>query len=231
MRIATQPIGSTDLLEPGGNKVFSLSGLPKGQATNSLHALFKIAQANLAIANAIYPTSEHGLPWASWLGTFDQETPTRESGYALYDSVELAGEVGLYEHIEADPDLEILYTGACAWEVRGVDAVARRRSNGQYVICEAKGTERSLASSPLYYLHQTQHKGRQLTWEWCWKSPVDMADHPTTAQAFLEMLEPMLNGNIERLLVVSRVARVRGVGRTGYATTARVIYREADLNK
>ena len=206
------------------------SGPPQGQAANPLYALMQIARANAAIARTSLPTASDGLPWAPWMGAFESEAPPQESHPARYDSIELAGEAGLYGHIEADPDLEILYTGACAWEVRGIDAIARRRSTGRYLICEAKGSERALSGSPLAYLHHTRHKGRQLTWEWCWKSVVDMADFPTTAQAFLELLGPMLNGEVERLLVVSRVAWVDGELAGGYGVVERCVFLEAELN-
>lgn len=196
------------------------------ESSNPILELIAVARENLVIANTHLPFAESGLPLAPWTNTFaTRPFPKTPEGKPLYDTVEFAGEAGLYEVLAASPELEVLITGALAWQVRGIDAIARHRRTGSYVICEAKGTQNPVAASPLTYLHTTHHKGRQLSPEWCWKSLVDMADHPTTALAFMHLLEPLLHGRYERLLAVTQV-----VGRRrGYQATTRRIFAEAEL--
>lgn len=195
-------------------------------AVNPLHALCLIAVRNLIIARNTLPMNNDGLPLAPWLGSFAAAPfPVAPDGATLYDSVEFAGEAALYRHLNADPDLEILLTGAVVWQLRGIDAIVRRKSDGVFILCEAKGSSRPLAASPLTYLPETKTKGRQLGWQWCWNSLVDMAEHPATAAAFLVLLQPMLNGRVERLLTITRAARENG----GWRCAETRVYPEAQL--
>lgn len=183
---------------------------------------------NLRIATKTLITNDGGLPLAPWSGSFPTTSvPSGGDGQVVYDSVELAGEAGLYAALEADEELEVLLTGALAWQLHGIDAIARIRSSGIYVICEAKGTQAPVTQSPLNYLHRTRHKGRQLSREWCWKSLIDMADYPSTALAFLTLLEPMLDGRYERLMSITHVRRQD----RGFTTQERHLYREAGLQE
>jgi len=175
---------------------------------NPLAQLIGVALENLRLAAEEFPAVPGGLPLAPWSGSFASTPfPTDIAGKPLYDTVESAGEAGLYEALDADPELEVLWTGALAWQGQGIDAIARNRQTGGYVICEAKGTQHAIAASPLPYLRATRHKGRQLSWQWCWGSLVDMADFPTTALAFLCLLEPMLQSRCERLMTITQVER------------------------
>lgn len=194
--------------------------------SNPMQELIAVARENLVIAKTHLPFDATGLPLAPWSNIFSSRPfPTTTEGKPLYDTVEFAGEAGLYEELAANPELDVLMTGTLAWQVRGIDAIARHRPTGCYVICEAKGTQSPIAESPLIYLRTTRHKGRQLSPEWCWKSLVDMADHPTTALAFMHLLEPLLHGRFERLLAVTQVVKRR----RGYLATTRRIFPEAEL--
>lgn len=193
---------------------------------NPLAKIILGALTNPRIATETFPQVDGGLPLAPWSGSFASTPfPADAAGNPLYDRVEFAGEAGLYEALDTAPQLEVLWSGALAWQGQGIDAVARNCETGGYVICEAKGTQSPIAATPLPYLRGTRHKGRQLSWLWCWRSLIDMADYPTTAAAFLCLLEPMLHGRVERLMAVTQVER-HG---TGFRTLARRIYREAEL--
>lgn len=163
-------------------------------STNPLHALCHIAARNLIVVGEELPVCGDGPALAPWAGTFATEAfPAAPDGEPLYDSVEFAGEAALYRHLNAAPDLEILFTGALGWQVRGIDAIARRKSDGVYLLCEAKGSGNPLLAPPAY-LPNTKTKGRQFGWQWCWNSLIDMAEHPATAAAFLLLLPPLLEG-------------------------------------
>lgn len=177
---------------------------------NPLHALCLVAARNLALAGEELAVDGDGPALAPWAGTFPAEAfPEADDGEPLYDSVEFAGEAALYRHLNAAPDLEILFTGALGWQLRGIDAIARRQSDGVLILCEAKGTSRAIAP-PLSYLGETKTRGRQLGWRWCWNALLDMAEYPATAAVFLALLRPMLEGRVERLLVASHAVRRNG---------------------
>jgi len=196
-------------------------------AVNPLHGICLVAIHNLIVAWEELPMESGGLPLAPWLGSFAAAPfPVATDGATLYDSVEFAGEAALYNHLNADPDLEILLTGAVVWQLRGIDAIVRRKSDGMFILCEAKGSSRPLAASPLAYLPETKTKGRQLGRQWCWNSLVEMADHPATAAAFLVLLQPMLEGRVERLLAIARATRENG----GWRCAETRVYPEAQLN-
>lgn len=195
------------MMRIGGDKRGPL--VPEDRVTsNPLHALCRVALGNLMVADAELAVGGNGPLLTPWAGTFASEPFTAASdGEALYDSVEFAGEAALYRHLNADGDLEILFAGALGWQVRGIDAIARRKSDGVFILCEAKGSSKALAGSPLAYLGETKTKGRQFGWQWCWNSLIDMAEHPATAAAFLVLLEPLLGGEMERLLAMTRATK------------------------
>jgi hypothetical protein len=186
-----------------------LAAAPVGEV-NPLHQICLIAAQNLIIASQELAVNSDGPALAPWAGTFAGDAfPTALDGEPLYDSVEFAGEAALYRHLNADPDLEILLTGALVWQLRGIDAIVRRKSDGYYLLCEAKGSSRPLAA-PLAYLPETKKRGRQLSWRWCWNAILDMADHPATAAAFLMLLQPILEGRVERLLTITHATHQEG---------------------
>lgn len=192
---------------------------------NPLHALCLVAARNLIVAGEELEVCGTGPALAPWAGSFPAEAfPVSPGGEPLYDSVEFAGEAALYRHLNADPDLEILVTGAVTWQLRGIDAIVRRKSDGTYLICEAKGSSRPLVP-PLAYLPKTRTRGRQLGWRWCWNALLDMAEHPATAATFLVLLQPLLEGRVERLLAVTRAVPVND----GWRVAETRVYPEAQL--
>ena len=84
---------------------------------------------------------------------------------------------------------------------------------------------RPLANSPLHYLRRTRAKGRQLSWQWCWQSLVDHALVATTAPAFLALIEPFLDGAVERLLAVTVLTREEA----GWRIANTHVWREPEL--
>lgn len=197
-------------------------------SVNPLSQLLAVAMENLRLASQNPYAPDDGLALAPWSERFPETAfPMDADGRPVYDSVKLAGEASLYAALKENDELEVLLTGALALQLHGIDAIARIRSSGILVICEAKGTQNPITQSLSYYLHMTRHKGRQLSKEWCWKSLVDMADHPSTALAFLELLEPMLEGRFERLMAVTQVQRQEG----GFTLQTRRIFREARLQE
>jgi len=148
----------------------------KPDKVNSLHALCLIAARNLIVAGEELPVCGDGPVLTPWAGTFATEPfAAAPDGEPLYDSVEFVGEAALYRYLNTTSKLEILFTGALGWQVRGIDAIARRKSDGIYLLCEAKGSSRPLVA-PLAYLPITKTRGRQFGWQWCWNSLIDMAD-------------------------------------------------------
>lgn len=141
---------------------------------NPLAALVSAAEINQAIARQAFPETKEGLPFEPWPGGFESSEPPQVDGAIFYPSIELAGEAALYEAIHADPDLETLFTSAGAWQVHGIDAIARS-STGGYVLREAKGTTLALSGTPLPYLKKARHKGRQLTRRWRRDSLIDIS--------------------------------------------------------
>jgi len=75
-------------------------------------------------------------------------------------------------------------------------AVAVDLSAGRDLICEAKGTTEAIRR-PARYLRTTKRHGRQLAWEWCWKTLIDFAEVGPTTGIFLRLLEPMLFGRVD----------------------------------
>lgn len=152
--------------------------------------------------------------------------PTAADGACLYPSRELGGTAGLYRWLAEQRLGEVVFANDLSWTVHGVDAVLRDGRTGRYILCEAKGTERPIADSPLRYLRRTRTKGRQLSWMWCWRSLADCAFTATTAPLFLRLLAPFLNGQVGRLLVVTHLGR--GMG--GWTIDDARAWREADLS-
>ena len=81
--------------------------------------------------------------------------------------------------------------------------------SGNLVILEGKGSTRPIRT-PASYLKRTKTKGRQLSWDWCWSSAIDLAEHPATAVAFLGLYQGLILGKAERMLAVTKARRVTG---------------------
>ena len=117
-----------------------------------------------------------------------------------YKSIELAGIAKFFEAIEKDESQKVVYENTLGMTLHGIDAITKD-NNDDYTIYEIKGTTRNLRS-PKSYLKKTRNRGRQLTWEWCWASLVDMAEFPLASSVFLELYEHMINQKIKRKLVI-----------------------------
>jgi len=118
-----------------------------------------------------------------------------------YKSIELSGIATFFEYIHKLPNTKVVYENTIAMTLHGIDAITQD-DNGMYTIYEIKGTAREL-KTPKSYLKRTKHKGRQLSWEWCWMSLVDMAEFPLTASVFLvELYEPVIHQRVKRKLVI-----------------------------
>lgn len=120
-------------------------------------------------------------------------------------SRELGGTAGLYRRPAEQQLKEVVFANDLSWTVHGVDAVLRDSQTSRYILCEAKGTEQPIADSPLRYLRRTRTKGRQL---------------------LFRLLAPFLNGQVERLLVVTHLGRGTGGWTVGNAHA----WRDADLS-
>ena len=78
--------------------------------------------------------------------------------------------------------------------------------NGRPLIYEAKATGRPIAKSCNRYLRKTRHKGRQLSWRWCWATLTECACLGASAYAFLKLARPIIERQCDRRLLVSRCA-------------------------
>jgi hypothetical protein len=155
----------------------------------------------------------------------DEDFPGAGDGVPLYPSRELAGTAGLYLWLSQQNFGEVVFANDLSWQVHGLDAVVHDRRRDRYLLCEAKGTERPLHTSPLPYLRQTRRKGRQLSWVWCWRSLADCAFVATTAPLFLGLLGPFLEGRVERFLVVTLIDKEN----EGWKINRSRAWEEADL--
>lgn len=117
-----------------------------------------------------------------------------------YKTIELAGIAKFFEDIEQDESQVVVYENTLGMTLHGIDAITKD-TNDNYTIYEIKGTTRKLRS-PRSYLKKTRNRGRQLTWEWCWASLVDMAEFPLTASVFLVLYKNTINQNIKRKLSI-----------------------------
>lgn len=158
------------------------------------------------------------LPWS------EQAAPRNAAGRPVHETRELAGVAGLYEALRGREGLEVIYANDTALEYRGFDAVYRDRTRDRFILCEAKGTTVPL-SGPSRYLARTKGKGLQLSWQWCWRSLLDCAFVSTSAPLFLLLLEPFLQGRVERVLSVSLLVRESN----GWSLGENRIWQEADL--
>lgn len=117
-----------------------------------------------------------------------------------YKTIELAGIAKFFEEINKSEDEEVVYENTIGMTLHGIDAVTKT-NDGSYTVYEIKATTRDLRS-PRSYLRKTKHKGRQLSWQWCWASLVDMAEFPLTAPIFLELYVKMIERKIKRKLAI-----------------------------
>ena len=117
-----------------------------------------------------------------------------------YKTIELAGIAKFFEEINKREDEKVVYENTIGMTLHGIDAVTKT-NDGSYTVYEIKATTRNLRS-PRSYLRKTKHKGRQLSWQWCWASLVEMAEFPLTAPVFLELYVKMIEQKIKRKLAI-----------------------------
>ncbi len=98
--------------------------------------------------------------------------------------------------------LEIAHIDWLAWCNNGLDILAFEPRTGRAVIVEVKATSKTINAGLRSHLRSTRTKGRQMTWEWVWRSTVEMACEAGTAAAFLRVVRPLLDGRAERQIHV-----------------------------
>jgi hypothetical protein len=183
-------------------------------AHNPLHQIVTIAELNRQAwlkGHGGAGSIDLGKEWLVPLpeGTVFEAFPLH-NGQPLYPKIETAGIVGAYRYIDAMPGYEVIFCNDLAYETSGIDIIAKHRKTGRYLICEAKGTTNNIGF-PASYLKQTKNKGRQLSWQWVWRSLVDFADSPTASSVFLALYRQMImEQGIERVFCVTRVEAVAG---------------------
>lgn len=131
-------------------------------------------------------------------------------------TIEQAGVLGAYVWLAEQPGTNVLFVNDLASEHHGIDAVAHCPKRDRFLILESKGTTRPLTRTLSSYLGQTRHKGRQLSQEWCWSSIFEFALLESTAPISLRLAAPFLEGQCDRVLVVSHVVRTRSGYRPDY---------------
>ena len=176
-----------------------------GESLNPLHSFILIAQALKQIMLTEYGEQntypEVIIPTAdSWI---TEEFPKASSGQILYPNKELGGVAGLYTWLQQH-SYQVIFANDLAQEIHGIDAIAKSPYEDSYLICESKGTTHPF-KTPREYLKKTKSKGRQLTWKWCWRSLIDMAELGPTANTFLDVLPVFLEGRVKRLLSVTKL--------------------------
>jgi hypothetical protein len=119
-------------------------------------------------------------------------------------SAEDGGVLGASLALRKDPGCVPIFSNDLGYTRFGIDVVAQDRRDNRYLICEAKGTINRIGS-PGIYLKETRHKGRQLSWHWCWISLCEFALHGPTARIFLLLFRDVLRGRVERCLAVTRL--------------------------
>lgn len=182
-----------------------------GKAVNPLHEVSLIAEVLAGVASSmsakeVVKPVNLGDNWLCAIPTgLTSEPKLIVDGKVSLENRELGGLYGMFEHINARPNLETIFCNDFSLFIQGFDAIAYDQQNDVYHICEAKGTTRPIAS-PLTYLKKTRRKGRQLSWEWCWRTLVDFALAGYTAPVFLNLYKRVLrNEGIARMLAVSKL--------------------------
>ena len=178
------------------------------QAVNPLHSFAIIAQSLQEALRLQIDEHDDSYPLLPHASRFEKpdDFPVID-GKPAYPNRDLGGVAGLYGLL-LEKNLEVIFANDLALEQHCIDAVAYDKARNCFVLCEAKGTTASKIRHPGRYLAKTRHKGRQFSWRWCWQSLVDFAEVATTAGLFLELVEPFLEGRVERLLCVSRLQQV-----------------------
>ena len=121
-----------------------------------------------------------------------------DDGKKGFKRVELAAISSAFYYVKSLGE-EILYENTLVMILHGIDLITKKAN--EYIIYEIKGTTKPI-KSPKFYLKKTKNKGRQLSWEWCWKLLCEMAYNPMTSRVFLELYEEMIYKKIKRKLMI-----------------------------
>ncbi len=141
---------------------------------------------------------------------------------SIYNTKELAGVAGLY-YILQKQGYQIVYANDLGLSIVGIDCIAVK--NSTWYIGEAKGTtsKRTALSS---FLKNTKTKGRQMSWDWIWRSLVNFAESPLNAGVFLSLYKDLiLQTNAKRIVGVSQLAKAKH----GYIISNTQMYEEAHI--
>ncbi len=141
---------------------------------------------------------------------------------SIYDTKELAGVAGLYYALQ-EKEYQIVYANDLGLSIVGIDCIAVK--NKTWYIGEAKGitSKRTALSS---FLKNTKTKGRQMSWDWIWRSLVNFAEAPLNAGVFLSLYKDIiLQTNTKRIVGVSQLAKVK----KGYFISNTQIYEEPHI--
>ncbi|SDW81454.1 hypothetical protein SAMN05444411_102231 [Lutibacter oricola] len=174
---------------------------------NLLLEIIKVAYVNKILINNnqdfIYSIEDLIIPIPKETTNSKWET---KDGKKLYDSKELAGVAGLFRELKKDPKLRIIYSNDLGSSITGIDCIAFK--NGNYIVCEAKGTT-SKKTYVSKFLRKTKTKGRQMSWDWIWRSLVEFAEDSRNAIVFLEIYENVIKQeNITRLISISTLEKI-----------------------
>lgn len=118
-------------------------------------------------------------------------------------NLEDAGIVGFFDHIRSNRRYTVIFENTLGYEIRGIDAILKDNDSGKIIFVELKGTSRPI-NKPLSYLKKTKTKGRQLSWEWIFKSLLNVHKAMAASSVFLYCLEAVLTGKAERWLVITK---------------------------
>ncbi|MFA0964461.1 hypothetical protein AB9P05_21825 [Roseivirga sp. BDSF3-8] len=133
----------------------------------------------------------------------DMEEMKGEEGPAPPRDMEDAGIVGFFDDIRQNARYTVIYENTLGYEIHGLDALLRDEETGHIIFIEIKGTSRKIAS-PLSYLKRTKRKGRQLSWEWLYRSLEEAAHSMASSALYLYCLPHLVHSTVERWLVISR---------------------------
>lgn len=124
-------------------------------------------------------------------------------------SLEEAGIIGFFDSIRPDIRYTVIFENTLGYEIRGIDAILKDHQTGELIVVELKGTSRPIRSA-LSYLKRTKTKGRQMSWEWIFRSLLGVHKAMASSAVFLHFLEPFFAQKIKRWLVITRSVKEQG---------------------
>ncbi len=191
---------------------------------NPLEKLIVIALLNKYIIdnNPNYITTKENI--ISIPNNIEVDNFYKQENIIFYDTKEMAGIAGLYLTLKKE-DYKIVYSNEMGLSIRGIDCIAIK--NNIWYICEAKGTttNKNTVSS---FLRNTKTKGRQMSWNWIWRSLVEFAEDPFNSKVFLNLYQNIIyKKNVKRLVGVSYLERVDNM----FSIKNTNLYYEKEINK